>query len=142
MWKSRFADAYPGDRAMDMLEQQLAHGRWAPRETADHGIDCGIAQLREEVRLPVVEGAFGVVGIQHGVELGVGHRPDGIQDGRSELFQRPHGFFGVRRRAAMTGDQRGYLCAGPVGCMRQRREQRVLVGKRSCAVPEKLEHVT
>ena len=128
MWKSRFAHAYPGDRAVDMLEQQLAHGGWAPREAADHGIDRGLAQLCEEVRLPVVEGAFRVVAIEHGVELGVRHRTDCIQYGRSELFQRPHGFFGVRRRAAMTRDQRGYVCAGSVGGMGQGCKQRMLIG--------------
>ena len=124
----RLADTYPGCRAVDMLEEQLAHGRGAAREAIYHGVDSCVAQLPEETRLPVVEGTFRVVGIEHAVELRVGHRPDCVQNGGTELLQRPHGLLRVGQWAAMAGDQRGHLGAGAVGRMCQGCEQRVLIG--------------
>src|SRR5581483_7150534 len=123
----------------NVLEQELAHGCGAPAEAIDHGADRSVAQLAQKVRLPVVESPFRVVGVEHAVELAIGHRPDGIQYGRTELLQRPHGLLGAGRRTTMTRDKCRHFCAGPIGRMCQRREQSVLVSEPLRLVPIELE---
>ena len=91
-------------------------------------VDRTVTELREEVRFPVVEGSLGVVGIEHAVELAVGHWTDCIQSWRPEFLQRPHGLFSIGRRPAMAGHQCRHIRARSVRGMREGRKQRVLIG--------------
>src|SRR5262245_18577135 len=111
-----------------MLDKQLAHGRWATRETIDHCLDRGIAELGQEIRLPIVERAFRKTAVEGGIELVVGNRPDPIHHRSSELVERLHRSFCLCKRPAMTGDHGGYWRSRAVGRMRQRGEQDLFVG--------------
>ena len=100
MRKCGVGDANTGDRTMEVLDQQLAHRGRGLREAIDHRADRLVAQARQEVRLPVVERATGIGGIEHRVHRRVGHRPDGIHDRCSELLI---GWAARRRQAIRNG---------------------------------------
>ena len=142
MHKRRRVGGNPRGRAVDMLQQKLAHRRRTFRKALDDRGYRGIAQFGQEVRLPVIECALGEACVERAVDVRIGHRPDAIEDRRPELPERAHRFLALGQRAAMAVGQRRHGCPGTVGRMGQGRENRVLVRQRRSLFAEEHQEFT
>src|ERR1039458_10193554 len=81
-------------------------------------------------------------GIEHAVELTVGHWTERIHNRRPELLKGPHCLFAGSRRATMTGHHHSQHCARPVRSVDEPAEDRMLIRQRGRAVAEEPQQVT
>src|SRR5882724_3526572 len=94
MREGGIADRNPAHRAMEMLEEKLAHRRRAFRKALDQPFDGFIAQPAQEARFPVIQRALRIGAIEHRVELAVRDRSDCADSRCSELLDRLDGGLG------------------------------------------------
>src|SRR5262249_34158514 len=141
MRECRVGDSYPGCGAVEVLYKHLAHWGGASGEAVDHCVDCIVAQLRKEARLPVVERPFRIGGIKHPIELTVRYWADRIHQWSTELLDWPCRRFALGKRATVTRHDCGQLCPGAVGGVNETREHHEFVRQRRCGIPDESEHV-
>ena len=95
----------------------------------------------KEARLPIVECPFGIGGVEHAIELAVGHRADCIHRRRPDHLKWPHRFFARIKRSTVTRYQDCQLGARAIGSVNEPSEERMLVRQRRGMVAEGLQYV-
>src|SRR6185503_8882595 len=92
-------------RAMEMLDDDLTHRKRTRLKRHDERPDRVIAEIRQELCLPVVEGAFWKGGIQHVVQRAVRKRAEGIDDWRAKGLQWPNRRLAFFERSAVCPNE-------------------------------------
>ncbi len=134
-------DWNPARLAVEVLDHHLAHRRRAGLEALEQRADGAVAQIGEELRLPVVERALRKRRIEQGVLHGVGNRSHRVHHRRAECLDRRHGLCAVGQRSAVRGQHADELCTGAIGRRQQAGGQHHLVRERCAGLPEELQHV-
>src|SRR5262249_55832960 len=92
-----------------MLEDDLAHRRWTCLESVDQRRDGIIAEVGQEMRLPVVECTLRERRVQQTVLRAVRNGSQHVHHRRTERLDRRNGFLAVRQGTAMRWNDAGEL---------------------------------
>src|SRR4029077_639257 len=125
--------------AVNVLQQQAAHRRGTGRELRNERVDGLIAQFTHEIGFPIVEGTPRESSVEHPIRLLVACWTDGIENRSAELLNRLKGSLCFGEGTAMPHNDDGDLSA--VGRMKQRAEDREVVGQSRGDFAEELQHI-
>src|SRR5215472_12250345 len=103
---------------MEVLEDELAHGRWAVGKLfVQYGNDI-VAQFAEEARFPVVECELWETGVQHLIEGRIGKQAEAVEDRGAECLDPMQRYPRLIRWAAVTNQHCRQLLTRPIRAMR------------------------
>ena len=100
--------------AVEMLDHDLTHRRGTRLETFDQRRDRIVAEVRQELRLPVVERALGERAVEQAILRAVWDRTQHVHHRRAERLDGRDRLLAVRQRATVCGDDADELRSGSV----------------------------
>ena len=113
-------------RTADRVDVHRGVERGDIRPVLDVGLDDLVAQLVDEVGLPVLLESRRQQGVEHALQHRERHRPHELEDGRAEPSQRPDSLFRLVHRPGVAADDAAHgLVVQMLGERRSRRHDQV-----------------